>query len=64
MTDNPAQSRVALEVAMELISRQGGDALERATFAWLFATGIPREGLDAFLEKRAPRFQTCTMETT
>ena len=50
------RSEIALEAAMELISRQGGDALERAMFGWLFATGIPREGLSAFLEKRPPRF--------
>lgn len=50
------KSQVALEAAEQLISRHGGDALERATFAWLFATGIPKEGLSAFLEKRRPRF--------
>ena len=50
------RSRVALEAAARLIASRGGDALERATFAWLFATGIPQEGLAAFLEKRRPRF--------
>ena len=50
------RSEVALDAAATLIARRGGDALERATFAWLFATGTPAEGLTAFLEKRRPRF--------
>mgnify|MGYP006179215799 CR=1 FL=1 len=29
---------------------------ERATFAWLFATGTPQEGLDAFLARRRPKW--------
>jgi enoyl-CoA hydratase/carnithine racemase len=30
--------------------------LERETFATLFASGEPKEGMKAFLEKREPRF--------
>jgi len=52
------RSAVALDAAAALVSRRGGDALERATFAWLFATGTPGRGLSAFLEKRRPRFET------
>jgi hypothetical protein len=52
------RSAVALDAAAALIGRRGGDALERATFAWLFATGSPARGLGAFLEKRRPRFDT------
>ena len=55
-TAGAPRSRVALDAAARLISCRGGDALDRATFAWLFATGIPQEGLAAFLEKRAARF--------
>ena len=50
------RSKLALDVAAELLPRRGGDALERAAFALLFAAGEPQEGLAAFLEKRAPRF--------
>jgi hypothetical protein len=52
-----ARSPLALDVAAELLPRRGGDALERATFALLFAAGEPQEGLAAFLEKRKPRFR-------
>jgi hypothetical protein len=51
-----ARSQIALDVAAELLGHRGGDALERAAFARLFAAGEPQEGLAAFLEKRAPRF--------
>ena len=51
-----ARSMLALDVAAELFPRRGGDALERAAFALLFAAGEPQEGLAAFLEKRTPRF--------
>jgi hypothetical protein len=51
-----ARSQLALDVAAELLPRRGGDALERAAFALLFAAGEPQEGLAAFLEKRRPRF--------
>lgn len=50
------RSELALDSAAALIRRHGGDALERAEFARLFAIGEPQEGLAAFLEKRAPRF--------
>lgn len=46
----------ALDAAAMLIASRGGDVLERAEFARLFATGRPQEGLAAFLEKRRPRF--------
>jgi hypothetical protein len=52
----PQKSTIALDSAAMLIDRRGGDALERAEFARLFATGTPQEGLTAFLEKRQPRF--------
>jgi len=51
-----ARSELALAVAAELLTRGGGDALERAAFALLFAAGEPQEGLAAFLQKRPPRF--------
>lgn len=50
------RSEAALDSAAVLLSRRGGDLLERAEFARLFAAGVPREGLTAFLEKRSPRF--------
>ncbi len=50
------RSELALDSAASLIERRGGDALERAEFARLFAAGEPQEGLRAFLGKRAPRF--------
>jgi acetyl-CoA carboxylase alpha subunit len=50
------RSAVALDSAASLIRRRGGDALERAEFARLFAAGIPRQGLTAFLRKEKPRF--------
>ena len=46
------RSAMALDSAASLIARRGGDALERAEFARLFATGEPQRGLTAFLEKR------------
>jgi hypothetical protein len=55
--DLGARSELALGVAAELLPRRGGDALERAAFALLFAAGEPQEGLAAFLEKRPPRFR-------
>jgi len=59
--ENPAllfetRSAAALDSAAMLISRRGGDALERAEFARLFAIGEPQRGLAAFLGKRRPRF--------
>lgn len=53
-----ARSTLALASAASLIARRGGDALERAEFARLFAAGEPQEGLRAFLEKRQPRFSS------
>ena len=54
--DLGARSKLALDIAAELLPRRGGDALERAAFALLFAAGEPQEGLAAFLEKRKARF--------
>jgi len=51
-----SRSGLALDSAAMLIQHRGGDALERAEFARLFAAGEPQEGLRAFLAKRAPRF--------
>lgn len=50
------RSTLALDSAAALIRRRGGDALERAEFARLFAIGEPQRGLRAFLEKRSPDF--------
>jgi enoyl-CoA hydratase/carnithine racemase len=50
------RSAAALDAAAMLIRSRGGDALERAEFARLFATGEPAEGLAAFLAKRRPSF--------
>jgi enoyl-CoA hydratase/carnithine racemase len=57
VTDDPdawlgARSLLALESGAALIARRGGDPLERAEFARLFAIGEPQEGLRAFLAKR------------
>ena len=54
--DLGARSELALDSAAALVQGRGGDALERAEFARLFAAGEPQKGLSAFLEKRAPRF--------
>ena len=61
IADDPAhlfesRSATALDAAAMLIGRRGGDALERAEFARLFAIGEPQRGLTAFLGKRRPRF--------
>ena len=48
------RSGLALEVGAELIRHRGGDPLERAAFARLFAAGEPQQGLSAFLGKRKP----------
>jgi hypothetical protein len=50
------RSAAALDAAAMLIRSRGGDPLERAEFARLFATGEPAEGLAAFLAKRRPSF--------
>lgn len=48
----------ALASAAALLRRRGGDPLERAEFARLFAAGEPQEGLAAFLGKRQPKWRT------
>ena len=50
------RSELALDSAAALIRMRGGDALERAEFARLFAIGEPQQGLSAFLGKRAAAF--------
>ena len=50
------RSVLALDVAANLIRARGGDRLERAEFARLFATGEPQTGLGAFLAKKSPRY--------
>ena len=55
--DLGGRSALALESARMLLEHHGGDALERAEFARLFAIGEPQEGLRAFLEKRKPSFE-------
>jgi enoyl-CoA hydratase/carnithine racemase len=54
------RSALALESAAALIRRRGGDPLERAEFARLFAAGEPQEGLAAFLGKRQPNWRKWT----
>jgi enoyl-CoA hydratase/carnithine racemase len=44
---------VALDSAAALIRRRGGDPLERAAFARLFAMGEPQQGLRAFLARKS-----------
>jgi hypothetical protein len=50
------RSVLALDSAAVLIRARGGDALERAEFASLFAAGEPQKGLGAFLAKKSPRY--------
>ena len=50
-----ARSGLALDAAAALIRQRGGDALERAEFARLFATGEPQKGLAAWLESRSTK---------
>lgn len=50
------RSVMALDSAAVLIRARGGDALERAEFARLFAAGEPQKGLEAFLKKTRPSF--------
>lgn len=47
------RSTLALDSAAMLIRNRGGDALERAEFARLFAIGEPQRGLRAFLSRRS-----------
>jgi enoyl-CoA hydratase/carnithine racemase len=51
------RSELAIDSAASLIRRRGGDSLERAEFARIFAAGEPQEGLAAFLEKRKPQWR-------
>jgi hypothetical protein len=50
------RSVMALDSAAALIRGRGGDRLERAEFARLFAIGEPQKGLGAFLAKTTPRY--------
>ena len=50
-----ARSELALDTAAALIRRRGGDDLERAEFARLFAIGEPQEGLAAWLESKSAK---------
>ena len=50
-----ARSAVALDAAANLIRRRGGDLLERAEFARLFAAREPQKGLAAWLESRSTK---------
>jgi len=50
------RSVFALDTAAALIRARGGDRLERAEFARLFAIGEPQKGLGAFLAKRNPEY--------
>jgi hypothetical protein len=52
------RSVIALDTAAALVRARGGDALERAAFARLFAIGEPQSGLRAFLQKTRPPFGT------
>ena len=50
------RSVMALDSAAALIRARGGDRLERAEFARLFAVGEPQKGLGAFLAKTTPTY--------
>ena len=50
------RSVLALDATAVLIRSRGGDRLERAEFARLFAIGEPQKGLGAFLAKKSPRY--------
>ncbi len=50
------RSVMALDSAAALIRARGGDSLERAEFARLFAIGEPQKGLGAFLAKARPTY--------
>jgi hypothetical protein len=51
------RSVMALDSAAFLIRSHGGDSLERAEFARLFAAGEPQQGLSAFLTKTKPSWK-------
>lgn len=50
------RSVMALDSVAALIRGRGGDSLERAEFARLFAAGEPQKGLGAFLAKARPTY--------
>ena len=50
------RSALALDAAAALIRGRGGDDLERAEFARLFAIGEPQIGLAAFRARRKPQW--------
>jgi len=50
-----ARSAIAFDAAANLIRRRGGDLLERAEFARLFAAGETQKGLAAWLESRSTK---------
>lgn len=50
------RSVAAIVSAARLMRSRGGDGVERAEFARLFAAGVPIEGLRAFLDRRLSRF--------
>ncbi|MEO8380988.1 MAG: hypothetical protein ABI779_15100 [Acidobacteriota bacterium] len=50
------RSAMALDSAAALTRMRGGDRLERAEFARLFAAGEPQKGMAAFLGKREAKF--------
>ena len=52
------RSVMALDSAAALIRARGGDRLERAEFARLFAAGEPQKGLGAFLAKTRPTYSS------
>jgi hypothetical protein len=52
------RSVMALDSAAALIRARGGDRLERAEFARLFAAGEPQKGLGAFLARLRPTYDT------
>jgi hypothetical protein len=51
------RSAIALDAAANLIRLRGGDVLERAEFARLFAAGVPQKGLAAWLGSRSTKKQ-------
>lgn len=50
-----ARSAIAFDAAANLIRLRGGDFLERAEFARLFAAGETQKGLAAWLESRSTK---------
>ncbi len=53
-----AAAALLFAAAALLIRSQGGDRLERAEFARLFASGEPQKGLGAFLAKERPSYSS------